>query len=86
MVQKQHQWNELCLILDNSNWRQLSDLLGKSVLQLNDIERRTVQASPSRLLLSEWQHGENATIDAFMDALKAIDNHSAVELIQKWLK
>lgn len=90
LVTKESQMIQLCQILDTASngWRDLGSVLGKSILELDWIQQRAVflRTTPTNLLLREWQHGMNATVDVLLEALESIENHSAVMIIQKFMQ
>ena len=66
-------------------WRKLADKLGfdaQTLERMQTVVQHDTHYSPSRELLMEWQHYEEATTDNLLEALHHIKNFSAYQLVK----
>jgi len=89
--QQDYRLVHLCGILDQANfWRKFGghELVRTPVNKLNRHEK-TMKAdpehSPSREILNEWMHHEEATVSNFLAVMKEIECHTAVQLVMEYL-
>ena len=80
ILSSESRWEELCDLLDDGKyWKLFAAQINTPPKTVTKIIDATVNIhfSPSRYLLTPWQHKKEATVGTFLKILEAIGHHTA---------